>query len=213
MAPTGWISPKKYKHRVLRNIKVDEVSSVDRGAGHGVRVMLTKGDPVRKWDGKGQLGDRGYRYVENVEKGNNQMSQLQQIGKALEARARGEVSDIDLAKQHQALAVDAFPQCRSIGEALAKWYGTAPGQAALTGAQHYKSYELQKRSQCGDAWDVQMRKGDPGPSGPKEHATSDPDGVEEPYSKKHARLVNAGFSADESHTMLHRMEKQRRGIG
>jgi hypothetical protein len=128
----GFISPKKYRHRarMLRNIKIDEVSSVDSGAGRGVRVMLTKRDApprateVRKWDGVGQLGDRGFRYIDSVEKGDNQMTQLQQISKALDARAHGELSDFDLARLHQAMAVSAFPTARSVGEALQKWYGT-----------------------------------------------------------------------------------------
>jgi hypothetical protein len=30
--------------RILSNLKIDEVSAVDRGAGEGVRIMLTKRD-------------------------------------------------------------------------------------------------------------------------------------------------------------------------
>jgi hypothetical protein len=62
-----------------------------------------------------------------IEKRNNEMTRLQQINKSLDARARGELLDADPVRQHQALAVDAFPNARSISEALQKWYSTVLG--------------------------------------------------------------------------------------
>jgi hypothetical protein len=41
---------KRRKPRMLRNLKIAEVSSVDSGAGHGVRVMLMKRDAEQRAD-------------------------------------------------------------------------------------------------------------------------------------------------------------------
>jgi hypothetical protein len=161
----GFVSPKKYRQRArtLRNIRIDEVSSVDRGAGQGVRVKLLKRDAtpsataVKEWNGIGGPidTDRGYRFIEKKE--DSQMSQLELINKALNARAAGTLSDYDLGRMHQAWAVEAFPAERSIGAALQKWYGTVAGQQALNSAQHMYAHELQKRHACGDGFEAVMK--------------------------------------------------------
>jgi hypothetical protein len=212
MSPTGWISPKKYQRgRVLRNMRIDEISSVDRGAGHGVRVMLTKrdGDATRPWDGVGKLGDRGFRYVQKEDSSmreHNLVSVAKGLGNAVAKGLDGE----SFAKLQTQLAVEMYPDAPTPGHALAKLMSSNVGKDMIAKAARTHYERLQLSSRCGDADLVQKL-------GPEvhhaQHATSDPDGVEEPYDKKHARLVAAGFSADESHTMLHRLEKQRRGIG
>jgi hypothetical protein len=226
----GFISPGKYRQRArtLRAIKVDEVSSVDHAANPGARVVLVKRDAsratpsataVKEWDGVGTIGvDRGYRYIEKKE--NGPMSQLQQINKALDARASGTLSDYDLGRMHQAWAVEAFPAARSIGEALTKWYGTVAGQQALNGAQHMYSHELQKRHACGDGWEAVMKmdKGDDGvphihPDQSRDGAVdSDDGGVEEPWDKRVKTLMDKhGMTYDQAVSHLHRAERVSKG--
>jgi hypothetical protein len=209
MSPTGWISPKKYKRaRVLRRLHVDEVSSVTRAANPGARVVLAK-----RWDGV--VGtepgyDRGFIYTKGdapMREQHNLARVAKGLGDAVEKGLDGE----SFAKLQTQLAVEMYPDAPTPGHALAKLMSSNVGKDMIAKAAQAHYERLQLSSRCGNADIVQKL-------GPKEHATSDPDGpddqgVEEPYSKKHARLVAAGFSADEGHTMLHRLEKQRRGIG
>jgi hypothetical protein len=227
MSPTGWISPQKYRRaRVLRNLHVDEVSSVDRGAGKGVRVLLTKraSEPVSKvWDGIGELGYRGFTYTDRVEKGHSQMTALEQIAKTIDGRMSGEMSDADVGREHQRMAMNMFPDAPSLGRALNEFYKTAIGQQALCSAQAMRHFEVQKNAAVGDAWEVlRKREGDDGGDGvPHPHkqghskavGEGDQDGVEEPFDRRLKRLTDAGFGKDEAFTMLHRAEKLRRGIG
>ena len=139
----------------------------------------------------------------------NLVSVAKGLGNAVE---KGVVDGESFAKMQVDLAQQMFPTEASVGHALTKLMNTPIGREMVSKAARSHYERLQHASACGDAWDVQKR-GPKAEASQQEHTTSDPEGVEEPYSKKHARLVAAGFPADEAHTMLHRTEKLKRGIG
>jgi hypothetical protein len=213
----GYISPKKYqqrKRRILRDLRIEEVSSVDRGAGHNARVMLMK-----SWDGVGtEPGrDRGFVYTEQEEsmESHSLMRVAKGLGQAVERGLSGEA----FAKLETQLAVEMYPDAPTSGHALAKLHASNVGKAAMHKAVQSNYERLQHMSACGDAWTVQKRGGDGTPqvhrdsskAGAVDRDAPDTEGLEEPYGKRHARLVAAGFTPDESHTMLHRMERLKRG--
>jgi hypothetical protein len=195
---------KYRKHRVLRRLHVDEVSSVTRAANPGARVVLAK-----RWDGVGtEPGyDRGFVYTMKGDAPMREQPNYMRIAKGLgQAIDRGLDGDT-FAKLQIDLANEMYPDDP---QALSKLLNTHVGRDMITKAaqKHYEN--LQYMSRCGDA-DLVMQKAD-GNTPKVHHAQAEDQGVEEPYEKKHARLVAAGFSADEAHTMLHRTEKLKRGI-
>ena len=133
---------------------------------------------------------------------------LQLVAKGL-SNAASSLDGESFAKMQVELAVEMYPDAPTPGHALAKLMNSNVGREMVAKAcsAHYE--KLQHQSACGDAWDVQKR----GPKMPAqaEHATSDPEGVEEPFDHRLKRLTDAGYSSDEAHSVLHRMEKLRRG--
>jgi hypothetical protein len=85
-------------------------------------------------------------------------------------RNRGDISDEDVAKHHQAFAMEMFPDSKNIGVALSKFYDTDVGKIALGYAAQTKYSELQKAERCGDG-DIALEKDDAGDvkDGPKVH--------------------------------------------
>jgi hypothetical protein len=73
-------------------------------------------------------------------------------------RKRGDISDEDVAKQHQALAMEMFPDSKNIGIALSKFYDTDVGKIALGYAASTKYAEIQKDCRCGDGDMVALAK-------------------------------------------------------
>jgi hypothetical protein len=229
----GQISYGKYRQRArtLRNLKIDEVSSVDRGAGHGVQVRLLKRDAtpsateVRKWDGVGTPpgADRGYRYVT----GEPNMPTLQdRIAKSHAAAVQGEISFTQAALDQQNRAMEMFPLAKSVGQALDQYGQTAIGKRDIQNLKDLQFLKSQWDNRIGDGARAVLKHGGAGPqihfdndkSGAvnddgKEHATSDPDGVEESWDKRVENLMSQyGMSKDAAISYLHRAEKIAKGF-
>ncbi len=81
------------------------------------------------------------------------MSFTDQIAKSFKLRARGILSDADLALEHQHMAREMFPQARNVGEVLAKFYDTDIGQHALKVATSTKYFEFQKDHSVGNGYE------------------------------------------------------------
>jgi len=95
---------RRNKIRRLVNLTIHEVSSVDRGAGQGCHVLLTKRE-TEKHKPCGGLG------AIETEEGRKQA-----------------MSDFDTAIAEQRYAQKMFPNEKSVGAALAKWYATPQGK-------------------------------------------------------------------------------------
>jgi hypothetical protein len=221
----GEIHYGKYrKRRVLRNIKVEEVSSVDRGAGHGVRVMLMKRDsgaPVSKvWDGVGtEPGyDRGFYYT----KGQTTMPTMQErIAKSHHAAVTGQISFAKAAGEQMDRALEMFPTAKSPGEAMAKYLDTAIGKRDVQNLKDLQFLKSQWDNRIGDGATAVLKHG--GDGFPEVHlddsrdgaVDSDQDGggeTEEPFDRRVKTLMDKhGMTYDQAVSHLHRMEKVAKG--
>jgi hypothetical protein len=173
----GEIHYGKYrKRRVLRNIKVEEVSSVDRGAGHGVRVMLMKRDApraseVRPWDGTGlrvpdgQLGDRGFRYVQKEDTPMREYSEhsLVSVAKGLTRAVEKGLDGETFAKMQIELASQMWPNEPTPYHALAKLLETNIGKSMTAKATQANYERMQWQSKSGDGFEAvqKMNKAEP----------------------------------------------------
>jgi hypothetical protein len=226
----GFISPKR--RRVLRNLAIDEVSSVDRGAGHGVRVMLMKRDAtpsataVRKWDGIGTApgADRGFRYV----KEEPDMTMQERIAKSHTAAVRGEISFTQAALEQQQRALEMFPLAKSVGQALHQYGETAIGKRDIQALKDLQFLKSQWDGRLGNGAQAVMKSDDGIPriefekAEPKVHADDSRDGavanehdsgVEEPFDRRVKTLMDKhGISHDAAVSMLHRAEKVSKGF-
>jgi hypothetical protein len=210
---------RRRRARLLTNLKIDEVSSVDRGAGEGVRVQLMKrdssGDEVRKWDGVGELagpGGRGYRYV----KEEKEMTLSDRIEKSHAAAVRGDITWHEAALDQQSRAMEMFPTAKTTGEAMTKYMQTALGKRDINGLHRMQHLRQQWDSRCGDA----VHPGNILKAEAVPHAQRDRggDGVddgerEEPWNKKIKRMMDEnGCTEDEAISALHRAEKIKKNI-
>jgi len=114
----------KRRARYLSELEIREVSSVDRAANPGARVLLLKSDNPRK---------------------ESQMSLQQIIRKSFELRARNKLDKFTLAKLHRDRATE-------LGMTLAKYYDTAEGRQAQTDAVSAEHYEQVVSSSNGDGY-------------------------------------------------------------
>ena len=116
--------------RQIKNLRIDEVSSVSAGAGRGVSVVLMKsnsGETVMSTPNLSQM-----------------------IRKAAELRGEGRISAFTEAHLHKHFAVQRFPNARSPDHALSLWYDTAEGAGALNSSIAKGRDELTARSRVGD---------------------------------------------------------------
>jgi hypothetical protein len=216
----GEIHRGKYKRR--RVAQFNDSSDLAK-AGYGVNVRLMKRDAprateTRPWNGVGQLGDRGYRYIVQKEDTSMHEHSLVRVAKGLGQAVEKGLDGVTFAKLETQLAVEMYPDAPSDGHALAKLHGSNVGREMLHKAVQANYERLQYMSRCGDA-DVVMQKAEGNvphvhhaQASQQEHTTSDPDDIEESYDKKWKRLTAAGFSGDEAHSMLHRAERLRKGF-
>jgi hypothetical protein len=222
----GFISPKKYSHRarVLRNLSISEVSSVDAGAGHGVRVKLLKRDsstPVSKvWDGIGtEPGyDRGFFYT----KGQSTMPTMQEkIAKSHHAAVTGQISFAKAASEQMDRALEMFPTAKSRGEAMAKYLGTEVGRRDVQNLKDLEFLKSQWDNRIGDGATAVLKHG--GDGFPEVHLDASQSGAvdsdqddgerEEPWDKRVQALMDKlGCTKDQAISHLHRMEKVSKGI-
>jgi len=218
-------------------LRIDEVSSVDRGAGRGVRVALlkrdTSGDPKREWDHHGPpLGYRGYRFTKGESDMPNTLSD--RIAKSHSAALRGEITFAEAASDQMDRAVEMFPHAKSPGEAMQKYMQTEVGQRDVNNLHKAQYLRQQWDTRLGDAVAPgSILKG----KSPKIHLDDSSDGVphgdqsaayndgavedepagdegeNEPWGKCVQALMDKhGISHDAAVSMLHRAEKVSKGI-
>jgi hypothetical protein len=104
----------------LTKLRIEEVSSVDRGAGHGARVLITK------------------RHERT-----DDMSLQEKIAKSFELRASGQLDDFSLAIMHQRRA-------NELGKSLGEFYASNEGQTALQAALKSSYFEKQTEIAAGN---------------------------------------------------------------
>jgi hypothetical protein len=210
----------------LRNLAINEVSSVDRGAaGNGnvaARVVMMKRDEVRPWDGVGTPpgADRGYRYVKedsSMREQHNLVNVAKGLGNAVEKGLDGE----SFAKMQIELASQMFPDEPTPYHALAKLLGTNVGMEMVAKAARSHYEQLQKRSACGDGYQAVLKKNEPqihfdnSGDGAVDSDSDDGGEIEEPFDRKLKRWMDANpdMSKDAMISYLHQQEKAKRGIG
>jgi hypothetical protein len=188
------------RFKLLRDMKIAEVSSVDRAANPGARVVLMKRD--------------------TSEKGNGTMTMQDQIAKSLGQAATGEITFAKAASEQMDRALSMFPQSKSAGAAMAEYLKTETGRRDVQNLKDLEFLRSQWDNRIGDGATAVLKHGDDGTpqihfdnsrDGAVDRDSPDDEGVEEPYGKRHKRLTDAGFSGDEAHSMLHRMERLKRG--
>jgi hypothetical protein len=223
----GYVSYGKYRRpRRLTNLAIDEVSSVDVGAGRNVRVKLLKRDatpratPISKvWDGVGTKPgyDRGFYYT----KGPTTMPTLQEhISKSHAQAVQGEISFTKAALEQQQRAMEMFPLAKSVGEALNAYAQTTIGKRDVQNLKDLQFLKSQWDNRIGDGASVVLKHGDDG--FPKIHLQEAEDRdaadgshgeIEEPWDKRVKSLMDKhGMSYDQAVSHLHRMEKVAKGI-
>jgi hypothetical protein len=216
------IADARRRARLLTNLKINEVSSVDRGAGEGVRVQLMKrdssGDEVRKWDGVGELagpGGRGYRYV----KEEKEMTLSDRIEKSHSAAIQGHITWAEAAQEQTDRALQAFPTARSAGEAMTKYMATEVGKRDVNNLHKLQHIKQQWDTRLGDAVAPgNILKAEAEPHTQRDRGgdgvdDGDESGVEEPWDKRVKNLMDKlGCSQDEAISHLHRAEKVSKGM-
>jgi hypothetical protein len=126
--------------RQLKNLRISEISSVDRGSGKGVRVTLLKSATQRNDD---------MAIEATIFKGLSALAPLTVAKRAHADVAAGEISDFRFAEIQKQLAILMFPNEASEGRALSKFFGTIVGKAmlaprpALSAAQNYALMKLE----------------------------------------------------------------------
>jgi hypothetical protein len=116
------------RRRRLTNLRIDEVSSVDLGAGHGVRVVLTKRDD----------NTRGIPMS---------FSPIQKADKGCELFAAGHVSAGDLNDLFEVCAQEAFP---NDADWRTKALNTPWGQKLISKSAAGHRFDLQTMHATGD---------------------------------------------------------------
>jgi hypothetical protein len=96
--------------RRIKNLRIDEVSSVSAGAGHGVRVVLMKGDKNERIESMNTI---------EVAKG------------AMTAARKGVISPLTYNSILRHVAVELHSDAKSENAALAKFLGTTLGKSML----------------------------------------------------------------------------------
>jgi hypothetical protein len=132
--------------------------------------------------------------VERIEfhKIEQEESPMNPIQKALAmtiARKSGDMSDEDIAHQHQTIAMELYLDSKNVGIALAKFYDTELGKAMLGEAAQAKYAEIQKGSACGDG-DAAVDRREPVLKG--EHAVRH----DHPKTKKKPASSYDGYTRD-----------------
>jgi hypothetical protein len=212
------------RFKLLHDMTISEVSSVDRAANPGARVTLIKRDEVREWDGRGPpLGNRGYRFT----KGNDMANSISdRIQKSYRAALEGAITWGEAAAEQMDRAQEMFPAAKTTGEALAKYMQTEVGRNDINNLHKAQFVKAQ--------WDGRLGDGvKPGAvlkaTSPKIHLDDSGDGVPrgdqsaryndgdvdnaEPWDKRVERVMSErGCSKDAAISHLHRAEKVAKGF-
>ena len=142
------------------------------------------------------------------------------IAKSHAAAVQGQISFTQAALEQQSRALEMFPLAKSVGQALDQYGQTAIGKRDIQNLKDLQFLKSQWDNRIGDGARAVLKHGGDGiphiehaQAEPKEHATSDPDGVEEPWDKRVQHLMDKhGVKRDTAISMLHRAEKVSKGI-
>lgn len=186
----GWVHKRRPAR--LRNIQIDSVDSVSKGASPGATVVFMKSDNER----------------------NDTMSELGPVSvakRSVQALDAGEISQETYAKLQQRIAQEMFPS-DSMGVALAKFFATPHGSEMLNRGLKKSYVDLQKRTALANTDVLKAAK-------PVAHAEKPDDdendegagGETEPWDKKIANLMKEkNISYDAAASILHRAERVRK---
>jgi hypothetical protein len=191
------VSPTK-----LTKLQIRSVDSVDRGAGVGCRVLIRK----RLNEEENKMSDIG---VVSIAK------------RAATAIAKGELDPQTSAKLFQRIALEEFPESKTLGEAMEKLRKTVHGQDWLN-AQLQRDYEnMQRAGALGTHVPVVKAHGNPA-SRQSEYETPDTEEADEtphigeddePFDQKVERLMKErNISRDAAITLIYRAEKVAKGL-
>jgi hypothetical protein len=149
-SPEEAAARKRRAARVLRNLTIDEVSSVNAGAGVGVKVVMLKADSKpepRVTEFRNTTEDEMQTQVTDTAQAT--------IAKSLSAVATKRMTPVEAIQVHKRLAMEQFGGvAKSEADALNRWYQTSDGKTALHGLVHIESVRAQTANACGDAYSV-----------------------------------------------------------
>jgi hypothetical protein len=138
--------------RKLSNLRIDEVSSVDRGAAIGARVVLTK------------RSDDMPDVFDSISKAMPGAITVALAKKLHDDASAGRISEMRFGQIQQEMAVSMFPNEPNVGSALAKFFQTVPGQATLAPRAKLspEQNEALMKSESGDVASRRFRNMDGG---------------------------------------------------
>ena len=143
-------------------------------------------------------------FTKHTPKETPEMNAIQKTLAMTIARKGGELSDFEIAKQHETIALEMFPQSENIGKALDAFYKTELGKIALGYAAQTKYPELQKSVRGGDG-DLRVEKGDVVPLKAAPHVHREKHGNNE----ARAKLASYCDSVAASHAAAHGISKDK----
>jgi hypothetical protein len=179
----------------LTKLQIRSVDSVDRGAGVGCRVLIRK----RLKEEENKMSDIG---VVSIAK------------RAATAIAKGELDPQTSARLFQRIALEEFPESKTLGEAMEKLRKTVHGQDWLN-AQLQRDYEnMQRAGALGTPELVDKAHGNPASRQAPYTAPYDGEDDDEPFDQKVERLMKEkNISYDAAVSLIHRAEKVAKGMG
>jgi hypothetical protein len=143
--------------RRLTNLKIHEVSSVDRGAAHGATVQLLKGKPKMPTTLEVQLVDKRQSediFAKAIGTAMPGVAISAVCKKLVADHARGAITPAAFAKFQQELAVSLHPTASNVGVAMQRFFDSAIGKAMLADASSSGYERLQKSTALGNGYEV-----------------------------------------------------------
>lgn len=183
------------KPRRLTNLRIDEVSVVDRGAGKGVRIVLRKSDH----EGRNPM-------IENPVT----------VAKALHADvSNGKISEFTFACHQQEFAKAMFPNDAPY-VALAKFLESPAGLETLRPREKQSAEEntslMKAEYTRPKAKTAKPSTDEDGDGDPSDTDRDDKREVEEPFDRRMKKLADKGFTYDQAASEIHRQEKVAKGF-
>jgi hypothetical protein len=189
---------KKRKPRILTNLDIQEISSVDRGAGVGVRALMLKRD-----------GERKPTMLEQINKHFSEANWPTACEFVKTAAERGEMDSWTYGEFMQRAAMQAYPGEKNSGRAMARFLETDIGKSMAN-----VGVRLPTLAQVAKARDPNDDK--PTGDGQISHQTGE-EGESFDRSAKCQKdigdlMKTYGMSYDHAATIVHRAEKMDRGL-
>jgi hypothetical protein len=185
----------------IKDLEIQEISSVRKGSSPGARVLLLKS----------AANEANERNEAMSESGLGVVSVAKRSAQALD---NGEISQETYAKLQQRIAQEMFPG-DSMGVALGKFFATPHGAEMLNRGLKKNYEDIQKRTALGDGYDavIKMNKPHAHAASPRDTSDDDGDDSDESIDQKVERLVrDKNISRDAAISILHRAEKVAKGF-